>query len=106
MRNILKTINGLYEIHHFSTTITDPSNKTIIFSTTPSIEYNLISQDLWDIDQAPHNKSSEKNMITWWDDPTVIEHEKIKSIKLTNNCYSLGMTINRHVNDFTIFFCH
>jgi hypothetical protein len=104
LRNVLKTINGLHEIHHFSATIIDPTNKTIIFSTTPSIEYNLISQNLWDLDQAFYHESLTENYIRWWDNITSVEYEKIKSIKLTNNCYSFGMTINRHVTDFTIMY--
>ena len=100
LRKILQTINGLHEINHFSITLIDPTKKAIIFSTTPSMEYNLITEEMWAIDHGAIHASLENDSIAWW----ASDHQKINSIKLTHNGYSLGMTMSRYAERFTILY--
>lgn len=105
MKNIFQTINGLHEIHHFGLTIIDPLNKLITFSTTPSIEYNLINQNLWSYDPAFLKNPLKPNSIIWWDELLSSDKaDQIKLIKLLNNGYTLGISIGQQLNDFTIIY--
>jgi len=44
---------GLFNIDHLTILIANPIHEILFFSTTPSIEFNLISSDLW-----PHDRCS------------------------------------------------
>jgi len=100
IKNIFSDLNGLYDIAHIGLTCIDPSNECIVFSTTPNVEYNLISQNLWEYDHCFYPDPVEKNTLLWWDDGL----EKIAKIKLENNQFTLGMSIVRPVDDFCFIY--
>lgn len=41
---LFREVIGFYEINHISLTLRTPLNEVVIFSMTPNIEYNLITQ--------------------------------------------------------------
>lgn len=105
MKNVFENIKGIHEVDHFGLTIIDPLNKLITFSTTPNIEYNLINQNLWQFDPVFSKNTVDPSSIIWWDElPISIENDKVKTIKLSNNKYALGVSLNRQVNDFSVIY--
>lgn len=50
--SIFAEILGLYEIHHIAITRINIENEILIFSSTPAIEFNLFSSQLWSFDNT------------------------------------------------------
>lgn len=96
---------GFYEIDHISVTIINPSNEIVIFSSTPSIEYNLITQELWQHDFTISSSSHKNNELIWWDTDNMNPHfNKINNIKEQKNNYTLGMSLARKIDGFCIVY--
>lgn len=99
IKNVFNNINGLYELSYMGITFIDPSNQLITFSTTPSLEFNLINQNLWLNDPcfAPHHH---KNTILWWS----CDNKKIEKIKFLNNNFVIGFSISRVLEGFCLIY--
>jgi len=105
IKNKFSSVIGFYEINHISITIIDPSNETIVFSTTPNIEYHLITKDLWkhDLTISPH--AHRNNELIWWDMDDINPHfNQIDNIKKQRNNYTLGMSLARKIDGFCIIY--
>lgn len=99
------SVIGFYEIHHISITIIDPSNEMVVFSTTPSIEYHLITQDLWKHDLTVLSHAHRDDELIWWDmDNTNSFYSQIDNIKKQKNNYTLGMSLARKIDGFCIIY--
>jgi hypothetical protein len=96
---------GFYEINHISITIINPENEMVAFSTTPSIEYNLITQELWQHDFTLLSESHKDNQLIWWDTDDLNPHfNKIYNIKEQKNHFTLGMALARKIDGFCIVY--
>jgi hypothetical protein len=103
MKAVIDDIKGLHEVHHFSLTFIDPLNQLMTFSSAPNIEYNLITQDLWELDPGFRKAATASDPIIWWDElPRSAKNHRISKIRLTNNRYTLGFSISRAIGDFSI----
>jgi hypothetical protein len=100
IKNVFSNLRGLHGITHMAMACIDPSHELIAFSSTPTIEYNLIHQHLWVHDYVFVPDVGLKNSLLWWD----YQHEKIEKIKLNNNHFTLGMTICRPIGDFRLVY--
>lgn len=90
LKAVFLELHGLYNLSHFGITIIDRLGRTLAFSTTPTIEYNLVNQDLWQQDCSFTAPTCFDDHLVWWDEN---ENQAIKKIKLLNNKFSLGMTM-------------
>ena len=93
---IFTDIIGFYDIDYISITIVNPSKEAIIFSSIPSIEYNLINKNLWERDYL-NLMGKNKNDIIWWNEDLVID-----DIKKKKNNFTLGMSTIKVINNFSI----
>lgn len=100
IKNAFSNLKGLHGITHMGMACIDPSHELIAFSTTPNIEYNLFSQDLWRDDHCFDKDIENKNSLLWWD----YTNEKIEKVKLTNNRFTMGMTLYRPIGDFAFLY--
>lgn len=104
MQEVFQSIQGFHEIDHFSLTIIDPLMTLTTFSTTPTIEYNLLSQNLWHEDPAFYFFPEDNQDLKWWNDIDTPLATKIKDIKLTKNKYSSGFSYSRKIGNFYILY--
>lgn len=49
---IFKDVLGIHDISHIAVTRIDANQKTLIFSSTPAMEFNLFTSDLWQFDNT------------------------------------------------------
>lgn len=49
---VFKDILGLYEINHFAISYINDRNELLTFSSTPALEFNLFSSNLWHFDNT------------------------------------------------------
>lgn len=100
IKKAFSNLKGLHGISHMGIACIDPSNELVAFSTTPSIEYNLMHQNLWMHDHCFAADKGPKNTLLWWD----YELEKLGQLKLLNNRFTVGMTICRPVGQFYLVY--
>jgi hypothetical protein len=101
----LSDIIGIHYIDHMAIIISNPKNEIVIFSKTPTIEYNLISSNLWLHDGAFSPQFFKKKSFFWWEEAYNSEYfEKIKNIKEQKHKYKLGFCLVRKINAFYIIY--
>ena len=49
---IFKDVLGMYEINHIAITRVDHQQKILVFSSTPAMEFNLFTSNLWTFDNT------------------------------------------------------
>jgi hypothetical protein len=100
VKKVFSNLRGLHGITHMAMACIDPSDELMVFSSTPTIEYNLIHQNLWVHDHAFVPEAELKNALLWWDYP----HDKLEKIKLKHHHLTVGMTICRPIGDFRLVY--
>lgn len=91
-------VRGTLLIDHAAITIIDSDNKIIVFSTTPSVEYNIISQDLWKHDASFSLSYQAANRFYTWEKAYENEYfEELKLVKEVNHGFYLGFNLSKKV---------
>jgi len=105
---IYRDIMGFYNISHIGLSIVNPAHELVVFSTTPNIEYNLISNQLWTQDCCFNPSIGQSNKFSWWGDNTSNlsdnQQNHLNKIKLLNNNFTLGMSIARNLQGFDLIY--
>lgn len=98
-------IRGTFLIDHLAINIIDPNNKLIIFSTTPSVEYNLISQELWKYDRSFSTSYQIDNRFYSWEKAyEENQFEKLKLAKQINHGFSFGFNLSKKIESFQFIY--
>lgn len=98
-------LKGLLLLEHIAITVINPENKLLIFSITPSVEYNLIVQGLWKYDLSFSISFHRKNSFYKWDkayDANFFHH--IKQIKELKHGFTFGCNVAKKVDNFTLIY--
>ncbi|KTC65684.1 putative FlgJ-like protein (plasmid) [Legionella adelaidensis] len=108
VKNIFFEIQGLFDIDYIGLKIINSNKEIIAFSTIPSIEFNLIHQNLWENDVCFIPPNEVRNEIIWWEFENEYSYElrEKKQIKLLNNKLTSGFTICRDLNNFCLLFSY
>jgi hypothetical protein len=98
-------IRGTFLIDHLAIHIIDPNNRIIMFSTTPSVEYNLIANDLWKHDRGFSVNYQIENRFYSWEKAYEKEYfEELKSIKQMNHQFSFGFNLSKKIESFQFIY--
>jgi len=96
-------IKGTFLIDHFSITIINPENNLLIFSMTPSVEYNLLISELWKFDHGLLRSNHTSSKISLWETGYQKEYaNQIKSVKQTKHGFSFGFNLYQNIDSFQI----
>lgn len=94
----LSDIRGIYNIDHVAINIINPSNEVAIFSITPSVEYNLVIQNLWRFDGSLCPLNYTDGSFFFWDQAYINKYAKeIKLSKEIKHGFSLGFSLAKKV---------
>lgn len=98
-------LKGIFLLDHISINIIDPSNTIAIFSITPSVEYNLIIQNIWEHDQSffPHAYQDE-DFFLWEHGYAKNYFHNLKKIKQERHGLYLGFNIIRKIQNYTFIY--
>jgi hypothetical protein len=97
-------IKGLYFIDHIAITISNPENEIVVFSLTPSVEYNVIIKDLWKHDIAFRPDEFITGDFAWWDSKSNIYTSEVRKIKEENHHFSVGFNLYKKVEKFKFIY--
>jgi hypothetical protein len=97
-------LKSLYHLSHIAVTIINPDDEIVIFSATPSVEYNIITENLWREDIAFNLHHFEHARLVWWDENTSPFYNQIKSLKEISHHFTVGFNLYKKVNNFKFIY--
>lgn len=101
----LSDIKGIYFIEHVSINIISSLNEVIVFSGTPSVEYNIIVKELWRYDKSFNPQSLVNgSFVSWQEGYTKSHAQELIKIKETNHNFTYGFNLIRRIDDFTMVY--
>lgn len=100
---VFSDVIGLHDIDHIALTTISPKHELTFLSYTPSLEYNLITHDLWAYDLAYHPDFFKKRQCKLWSDlyhPD--KHAELMQIKLHTTGFSAGLSTTLSYTNCTL----
>lgn len=102
---ILADVCGHYDIDYVSINIVNSNNKLVIFSISPSVEFNLLADELWRHDQSFDPGLYQDGTLFSWDEGYSTEYkEKLNSLKLVKHNFTFGFNLVRKINSLQIVY--
>lgn len=100
-------LRGAFLIDHIAITIIDPGGKVIIFSITPSVEYNLIAHNPWKHDFGFSIKFQKNNSFYIWEKAYSKKFfNEIKQMKETNHGFTFGFNISKKIDSYNLIYSY
>lgn len=94
LRRVFNDVLGLFEIDYLAITIINSKSEILFFSSQPSIEYNLIEKDLWQLDPSYHGVFlNQEKPQTWEMLYPQNKKNQLRYYKQEAHNYSTGLTI-------------
>jgi hypothetical protein len=98
-------VKGTFFIDHMAVKIIDPSNTMTLLSTTPSVEYNLLTQGLWKYDDSFSISYQRTHRFYSWGDAYQSEHfEQLKYLKEKKHGFTFGVNLSKKVGSFHLIY--
>jgi len=98
-------IKGVFHIDHIAIKIINPANEMVIFSITPSVEYNLIAQELWRHDHDFLCNNYKLNKLYMWEESYSKRYfSEIKYIKELKHGFTFGFNIFKKYENFNLIY--
>lgn len=105
--NQFDNIRGTFLIDHLAINIIDPNNEILIFSSTPSVEYNVLAQGLWKYDKTFSVRYQKDNRFYCWEDAYEREYfEDIKNIKEKKHGFTFGFNLAKEIESFQLIYSY
>jgi hypothetical protein len=103
----LVDLKGTFLLDHIAIYIIDPDERLVIFSLTPSVEYNLLCQNIWQSDKAFDSKFQiEKNFYLWEEAYSPENFNELKALKELKHGFTLGFNLSKKIDDFTLIYAY
>jgi len=96
----MSNIIGIHHIDYVSYSIITPHNQLVIFSSTPSVEHNLIHLNLLCMDNMYNPVLYTDSRLCWWNEeytPSVAA--SLRKVKEIDHGYTHGFGFGRHIQD-------
>ena len=101
----LSDLRGLHYIDHVSLILITPQREIIVLSITPSVEFNLIIQDLWQYDMSFNPIHFTTDKLLFWDTAYLEDHQiQLKFVKEIQHGFAFGFNLIRKIHDFHLIY--
>jgi len=101
----LTDLRGLHYLDHISILLVNSHREIIILSITPSVEFNLIAQDLWQFDRSFDPAQFSTGQLLFWDNSYTSEYYyQLKYLKEIKHNFSLGFNVLRKIEGFYLIY--
>ena len=100
-----KNISGMLGIDYFSLMVVDSQKQISLYSTCPSLEFGLISENLWELDGIFKPENHQDGAFSFWDElyPPAFKNTLIKE-KETKFGFLYGFYVMKQLKDvFAIY---
>jgi len=96
----MSNIIGIHHIDYVSYSIITPRNQLVIFSSTPSVEHNLIHLNLLSMDNMYNPILHTDGRLCWWNEAyTPSAATSLRKVKEIDHGYTHGFGFGRHIQD-------
>ena len=93
-RAVFSDVLGIHELHHIALTYVSPQYSFITLSSTPSLDFNLFSSALWQLDQSYHpNWIKQCKHAPWQSLYTPERYDELYYIKQAKPRYPIGLSM-------------
>ena len=100
-------LRGAFLLDHIAIKIIDPNNTILIFSLTPSVEYNLIVQNLWKHDKSFSVGFQKNNSFYPWEKAYSENYfNEIKYVKEFKHGFTFGFNISKKLGAFNLIYSY
>lgn len=102
---VFKDVLGLYEIHHLALTRINKHKQLITLSSTPAMEYNLFSGQLWRYDQTYNPHWYQLHTQDYWQQ--LYQHtryDELYYLKQIKHNYPTGISMAAKINEETVIY--
>lgn len=100
-------VQGTFLIDHIAIKIIDPNSKIIIFSISPSVEYNLIIHNIWQHDLSFSRDFQKLNDFYEWEKAYSKEHlQQLKFLKQQKHGFTYGFNISKIMGAYTFIYSY
>lgn len=101
----LRDLKGIHGIDHVAIIMINPELEISIFSLFPSVEYNLIANELWKFDRCFNPMTLEDKTLNWWEDSYHLSYQhELRHLKEDIHQFTLGMNLVRKIDGFTLIY--
>ena len=103
--NVFRDVLGLHEIHHIALTHINNNQELITFSSTPSLEYNLFSGQLWRYDLSYSPQWYHLCTQAYW--PALYHpnrYDELYYLKQIKHAFPLGLSLAATLNEKQVIF--
>jgi len=101
----LSDLKGLHFIDHVALYLINPDSEMVIFSSTPSVEFQLLAQGLWQYDFSFNpNKMRDGEMLFWRKAYHAGYKYEITKTKETAHHFTCGFSLLKEVNSFKFIY--
>jgi hypothetical protein len=97
-------LKGLHYLDHIAIYLVTPTRQIIPFSISPSVEFNLITQELWRYDGTFFPKDYPDNLAFWDELYHPLQANALKQIKETAYEFTLGFNFRQICGEFTLIY--
>ncbi len=103
--SVFRDVLGLYEIGHMAVTRINVKQEILVFSSTPALEFNLFTSNLWHFDQTYHpNWFRLCTQANWQELYSPSRYDELYYLKQIKHHYPIGKSIAALIdNDFFIY---
>lgn len=103
--NSLRDIKSIYGIDHVAIIVINPNYEVSIFSLSPSVEYNLVVNQLWKFDNCFDPAFLKDKSMSWWEEAYHRTYfAELRYIKECAHKFNLGMNLVRKIDGFTLVY--
>lgn len=103
--SVFRDILGIHEIHHLSLTRINSQNEIITLSSTPAMEYNLFSGQLWRYDKTYNPQWYQLyTQSTWERLYKPARYDELYYLKQIKHNYPLGISLAAKVNEIPVIY--
>lgn len=97
---IFRDVLGIHEINHISITRINIDQEILCFSSTPALEFNLFSSQLWHYDKSYHPEWFQQGLQTDWRSLYLPErYDELYYLKQIKPHYALGYSLAAKQDD-------
>lgn len=98
--NVFRDVLGLYEINHLAVSSINAQKQLLTFSSTPAMEFNLFSGNLWQFDQTYQAAWYQRCAQAFWQrlyHPT--RYDELYYLKQLKHQYPIGLSLAAQLSD-------
>lgn len=104
LRKIFGDVLGLMEIDYLSIAMINNKNELFFLSSSPSIEYNLIEKNIWQLDKIYNGNFIQQDKAQWWSDINARDNDELYHYKQASQKLMMGLSVPDLYDEYRVIY--